>query len=137
MLSFRSFGLLFVCLGTLFAQDRGAITGRVTDPSGAVVAGANITITDQNTGVKLTTVTNESGNYTVTGLPVGTYEVACESRGFRRVVRRNVELNVGRTLTLDLALEVGQVDQTVEVTATAQVLDESTSDLSTVVEKKL
>src|SRR5215471_303878 len=131
----------FLLIAALFAlsswaQDRGTIIGRVTDPSSAVVAGALITVTNSETGVKVTTETNEAGNYAVRSLPFGRYEVTAEAKGFRKVIRRDATLNVGQTLTLDLALELGAVDQTVEVLATAPLVDSSTSDLGTVVDQK-
>ncbi|MBS1859132.1 MAG: carboxypeptidase regulatory-like domain-containing protein [Acidobacteria bacterium] len=118
------------------AQDRGTIMGRVTDPSNAVVAGANITVTSQETGVKVATTTNEVGNYAVRSLPFGRYEVACEAKGFRGYVRKDNTLDVGQTLTLDLELQLGAVDQTVEVTGAAPLIESSTSDLGTVVDRK-
>ena len=126
-------GLVFLT-SVLFGQsDRGTITGRVVDPTEAVVANATVTVTNQNTGIKTTAQTTETGNYLIPQLPVGRYEVQIESPGFRKQIRRDVELSVAQTLTLNVALEVGQVDQAVEVTASAPLLESSTSDLGTVV----
>src|SRR5258708_3303112 len=119
-----------------WAQDRGTITGRVTDPSGSVVANAAMTITNLDTGIKITSMTNASGNYSVAGLAFGKYEIACEAPGFRKYVRKEVNLDVAQTLSLDIPLEVGAVDQTVEVTAAAPLLEQDTSDLGTVIDKK-
>src|SRR4026208_1595231 len=112
--SFCNFILVVtICALSLWAQDRGAIIGRVTDPSSAVVAGATITVTSSETGVKVATATNEAGNYAVRSLPFGRYEVTAEAKGFRKVIKKDAALNIGQTLTLDLALELGAVDQTV------------------------
>lgn len=136
----RKFSLplaLFATLAiTAWAQDRGAIIGRVIDPSSAVVAGAGITVTNQETGVKISTATNDAGNYAVHSLPFGTYELTAEAKGFRKLIRKDASLNIGQTLTLDLSLELGAVDQSVEVTAAAPLIDSSTSDLGTVVDQK-
>jgi hypothetical protein len=131
---------LYLCLGLLPAallaqSDRGVITGRVLDPSDAAISGAAVAITNQETGIRSVTRTNEAGNYVVPQLPVGRYEITIEAAGFRKYVRRDTDLNVAQTLTLNVSLEVGQVDQQVEVTAAAPMLESSTSDLGTVVNR--
>ena len=85
MRSFRIFEPILLIAAALVcqAQDRGTILGRVTDVSSAVIPGATITVTNQDTGVKSVTSTNEAGNYTVSGLPFGRYQVDCEAKGFR------------------------------------------------------
>jgi len=131
---------LIVLFGAaLFAgwgQDRGTILGRVTDPSSAVIADATITVTNVDTGTKTTTNSNEAGNYVVRGLAVGRYEVACEAKGFRKFISKDTAVQVAQTLTLDIALQVGAVEQTVEVSAAAPLVESSTSDLGTVVDQK-
>ena len=84
-----SFVLLFC--GTLFGQaTSGGIFGTVTDPTGAVIAQAKVTLTDVSKGVTVTTTTNESGNYTQTHLTVGNYDVRVDATGFEAYIRRNV-----------------------------------------------
>jgi hypothetical protein len=118
----------------LFAQsDRGTITGRVVDTTEAVIANAMVTVINQDTGIRSVTQTGATGNYVVPQLAVGRYEIQIEAPGFRKYVRRDTELSVAQTLTLNVTLEVGQVDQMVEVTAAAPLLESSTSDLGTVV----
>jgi len=132
----RLFAFL-LCSSLLFSQsDRGTVTGRVLDPSSAAVANAGVVVTNQETGVRTTTRTNETGNYVVPQLPVGRYEITIEAPGFRKYVQRDAILNVAQTLTLNVSLEVGQVDQTVEVTAAPALLESSTSDLGTVVSRE-
>jgi hypothetical protein len=127
-------GVFSICA---FAQsDRATITGRVVDPSEAAVSNATVTVTNQETGIRNTTRTNESGNYSVPQLVVGRYEISVEAPGFRRQVRRDVELNVAQTLALDVTLQVGQVEQVLEVTAAAPLLETGTSDLGTVVNRE-
>src|SRR5215210_3102993 len=107
----------------------GTLTGRVTDASGAAVTNANVVATNTGTQLPFRTKTNDAGNYVLQQLPVGDYELSIEATGFRRYVRRNISLNVAQTLTLDAALEVGQVEQSIEVTADVTTLQTSTSDL--------
>src|SRR5260370_22899145 len=121
---------------TCWGQDRGTILGRVTDPSSAVIAGATVTVTNPDTGAKTTTYTNEAGNYVVRGLAFGRYEIACEAKGFRKYVGKDNTVDVAQTLTLDIALQAGAVEQTVEVSGAAPLVESSTSDLGTVVDQK-
>jgi hypothetical protein len=126
--------LLSVC--ALPQSDRATITGRVVDPTEAAIANASVIITNQETGIRNTTKTNEAGNYVVPQLQVGRYEIAIESPGFRRYVQRDIDVNVAQTLSLNVKLEVGQVEQVVEVTAAAPLLESDTSDLGTVVNRE-
>src|SRR5262249_3436921 len=126
--------LTAVC--ALAQSDRATITGRVLDSTQAAVSTATVTITNQETGIRTATRANQEGNYSIPQLPVGRYEVAIEAPGFRRYVRRDLAISVAQTLTLDVSLEVGQVDQTVEVTGAAPLLESSTSDLGTVVTRE-
>lgn len=129
--------LAAVLASPAFAQsDRGTITGRVVDATEAVIANATVTITNQETGIRGVTQTNATGNYLVPQLAVGRYEIQIEAPGFRKYVRRDTDLNVAQTLTLNVTLEVGQVDQTIEVTAAAPLLESSTSDLGAVVTRE-
>ncbi|MBL8228009.1 MAG: TonB-dependent receptor, partial [Bryobacterales bacterium] len=117
-------------------SDRGAITGRILDPAQAAVPNASITAVNNETGVRYTARTNDTGNFVIPQLPVGTYEVSIEAAGFRRAIRRDVVMNVAQTVTLNTMLEVGQVEQTIEVTAAPPLLESTTSDLGTVVDRQ-
>src|SRR5207244_4313043 len=79
---------------------------------------------------------NEAGNYAVLSLPFGRYEVDAEATGFRKYVHKDTRLDVAQTLTLDITLEVGAVEQAVEVTGAAPLVESSTPDLGTVVDQK-
>lgn len=108
----------------IFGQDsRGSISGTVTDPQGASVPGAQVVITNAGTNAESRTATNETGLFVVPLLNPGTYNVTVESSGFRKVVRNGLELNVGARLSLELTLEVGQLADSVEVTAEAPLLE--------------
>src|ERR1051326_574244 len=132
----RLFALLAFTTSHAWSQDRGTIEGRVADPSTAVIAGAKITVTNQNTGIKSSTTSNETGNYAVRGLAYGQYEMSVEANGFRKSVQRDIDVEVAQTLNLDITLQLGQVDQAVEVSAAAPLVESSTSDLGTVVDQK-
>ncbi len=114
----------------------GTITGRVLDAQGASVANARIEATNTSTGLVYRTTSTQAGNYVLQQVPVGLYEVAVESPGFRRFVRRNVEVTVAQTVTVDASLEVGQVEQAIEVTDTIGQLQNSTSDLGTTISRQ-
>lgn len=111
--------LAIVMLGlpaVLSAQvSTGTIMGRVIDPSGAAVAGANITVTEQNTGISVSTKTAASGSYSVPLLKPGLYTVTAKARGFQSAQRTNMTLQVQATLTADFQLTLGTVSQKVTV----------------------
>lgn len=110
------------------------IAGRVTDPSGAVIAGVNVTVVQTATNFQFTAVTNNEGLFRVQSLQPGAYRITLEAAGFKRVVRDNVDLRTGDTLPVDVALEVGNVTEAVEVTAQTQLLETETSAVGTVME---
>jgi hypothetical protein len=119
---------------SLFGQsDRGTLTGQVTDPSGAAVPHVTVVATNQATGVKYTSTTTDSGNYVISQLPPGAYEISAEAPGFRKRVQRDVNINVAQTSTLNPMLELGPVEQVIEVTGAAPVIESTTSDVGTVV----
>jgi outer membrane receptor protein involved in Fe transport len=102
-----------------FAQEvTGSIFGSVTDPTGAVVPGASITVTatEQNR-VVITVISNSNGEFAATLLPIGTYSLTVNAKGFRRLVREGIELHVSEKLTIPLTLQVGEVTEQVTVEA--------------------
>ena len=89
-----------------FAQtDRGTITGAVADASSAVIPGAQVTATNTQTTAKYETVSTETGNYTITQLPAGVYEVTVELPGFKKYIRQGVTVLAATTVRVDVALE--------------------------------
>ena len=131
---------LLVCLlllaGMTFAQGVGAsgdIRGRVTDPSGAVMAKANVTATDPEKGIKRTAVADNNGEYQIRGLLPATYEVSAALSGFQTSVHKNVVVNVGQTLTLDFQMKVSQVAESVEVTTEPPLVDTERGHQSNVI----
>lgn len=95
----------------------GQISGRVTDSSGAVLPGVDVTITQTGTGLVRSTVTNESGQYNVPSLPVGPYRVEATLAGFRSFRQENIILQVNANLTVDASLSLGDLNETITVSA--------------------
>ncbi len=96
----------------------GTIAGTVTDPSGAAVAGATVTLTNLGTSTSRTAATNETGRYVLANVEPGTYSLTINKTGFRVAKFSNQVVNIGGSLTLNVTLEIGATSQTVEVTAT-------------------
>ncbi len=115
-----------------FAQvDVTSVTGQVTDPTGAAVPGATITVTNLSTGVKLTATSSDKGEYAVPSLPAGSYSVSVAKTGFKTELVDGVALIVGEPGTVNVKLAVGQTSETVEVMAGAEVVQTATADVST------
>src|SRR5271166_5403938 len=92
----------------MFGQTLGEITGRVSDSSAASVPGATITLTNVSTNAVRTTVSTDSGDYTIPSVPPGFYNVKAEHAGFKAATSNKVEVQVQQTVRLDLTLQVGQ-----------------------------
>ncbi|MGC1228480.1 MAG: carboxypeptidase regulatory-like domain-containing protein, partial [Candidatus Sulfotelmatobacter sp.] len=123
--------LVFVFLAaiSLSAQTfRGTILGTVTDPSGAVIAGAKVTVKNTGTGLERTTETSADGSYALPELPIGTYTVTVTLSGFETFVANGVTVDVGGQRRVDAALKTGAVSTKVEVSADELPLVETTSD---------
>src|SRR6266542_4251248 len=107
---------LLLCSTSLLAQTfRGTILGTVTDPGGAVVAGAKVTAHNVNTGLDRTTASSGDGSYSIPELPIGTYSVTVSQSGFQTQVTSGVAVNVSVERRVDVTLKPGQVSETVEV----------------------
>jgi len=128
---------LGLATGLLWAQTyTAAIRGAVSDPTGAAVPRATVTVTDADRNVAHRTVTDEAGRYVVTALPPGNYTLTVEAPGFRKYVRGPFVLTVQQQATLDVQLEVGEVTATVEVQAEAPLLNTTIASLGQVIENK-
>src|SRR5262249_26388049 len=112
----------------------GNIRGTVTDPTGAVVPGAKIVLSNIQTGVQSSVVTDGLGNYLFEFIPAGEYRIEAEVPGFKKFVRENVTLEMLRQLRVDIPLEPGLVTETVSVTARTSLVETETGALSTTVE---
>ena len=125
--------VLFIALPAI-AQDTGIITGRVQDPSGAVVVGATVSIVNIATNIDNPSQTNDEGLFRVPALRPGAYRVTISAAGFKKFVRDSVDLRVGATLPVNVSLEVGATSDTVEVSAATPLLETETSSTGTVME---
>jgi hypothetical protein len=119
-----------LCIGQ---QSHGTILGRVADPSGAVVPGAKVHAIKVVTNAGASSVTNQDGNFEIPYLLPGMYRVTVELAGFKRVVRENIELRVTDRLAVNFALELGDVADSVVVTAQSPLLESTTASMGTVV----
>ncbi len=116
-------------------QVTAGIFGRVTDPSNASVANATVTAKDVDRGTIFTTTTNEDGAYSLPRVPVGNYELRAEVPGFQTQVTK-LELQLNQNPRIDFQMKVGQVTETVEVSAAAPLLQTETTELGTVINSK-
>src|SRR5438128_3918697 len=132
-----SFVCLFfvLCAGWLMASPTGSITGVVRDSTGAVVPGVKITATNIGTNAQLSSTTNENGFYEFPQLAPANYSLTIELQGFKRTVI-NVLVEVDQITRADVALQVGDIVQQVEVQAVAPILESDKSTLSSVVESR-
>ncbi|HET6955777.1 MAG TPA: TonB-dependent receptor [Vicinamibacterales bacterium] len=115
-----------------FAQSQaanGAIEGTVVDSSGGVLPGVTITVTNINTGLERSMVTNEKGLYRAPLLPLGTYKVVAELQGFKRFEQTGITLSVGQSAVVNVSLGVGTVSETITVNADSPLIDTSRIDI--------
>ncbi len=111
-----------------------SITGAVIDPSGAPVAGAAVIARDVNRGTEFPTQTNGDGQYNLPQLPIGTYSVEATASGFDRALKPAFDLVLNQVAKIDFQMKVGQVSETIEVTAQTPLLQTETTQLNTVME---
>ncbi len=131
------FSLIIAFATPLRAQkDAGAIVGLVRDPSGAVVAGAKITVTDVDRGVAIDLTTNSDGEYVASPLKIGRYRVTVEKEGFKKSVAGPVEVNIQDRVAVDLKLDPGMATEVVNVTGQRPQLETETSELGQVVDSQ-
>ncbi|HYK20071.1 MAG TPA: carboxypeptidase regulatory-like domain-containing protein [Pyrinomonadaceae bacterium] len=107
--------VLAVAAQQVYAQGNAALTGAITDPNGAVVAGATVKATNTGTNISYDTQSTDAGLYRFPTLPVGTYKISVEASGFKSAQVENVTLTVGQTVTRDIKLEIGAPTETVTV----------------------
>jgi hypothetical protein len=127
--------VLAAALTPLYGQATSAsVSGRITDPSGAAVPQASVTVTNIDTGLRREARTNEDGNYAAPLLPPGNYLVAVLKEGFRPVNRSGISLAVDQTARIDVILEVGAVSESVDVVAATPLIEQETSALGQVID---
>lgn len=109
----------------------GTVIGTVTDPSGAEVPGATVTITNLDKGISQTTTANSSGFYSVTNLIPGNYRVSVEGKGFKTFVQNNLPVIVGTSTTLNVTLEIGAVGETITINAAPPLMETDRASVQT------
>src|SRR5438034_5473957 len=125
--------MLLVALGAFAQVQNGQFTGTVTDPSGAAIPNAKVTVTNMGTNLSVTTTTNQSGLYTARELPIGTYKITAEAKGFKTSSNANLTLNAGTVQRVDVRMELGQAREVVEVTGEAAAVNTEDSKLASTV----
>jgi outer membrane receptor protein involved in Fe transport len=116
--------------------DQAAISGTVTDSSGAAVQGAKIELLSSATGLHRETTTNINGIYHLPALPIGGYKITVSKEGFKSVEFPSVELSVGQPRTIDVRLEIGTISGAVQVTATVETLNRSSAEVGGLIESE-
>ncbi len=119
-----------------FGQSTATLQGTVTDQKGAVVPNATITVRNQATSIERTAQTDSSGNYQVAALPVGTYSVVVQAQGFKSDAVSDLNVEVARTLVKDFQLEVGSLEQRVNITADTPVIETATTSVGQVINQR-
>lgn len=131
--------VLLSVTGALIGQtNRGGITGTITDSNGAVVPSAKITITNEKTGQSIVLNSSGAGSYSANTLEPATYSITVEAANFKRSVIKNVKVDTASVTTINVAIEAGNVDESVTITADAQVVNADSGTISqTITERQL
>jgi len=128
--------LLLLFSVSVFGQTLGDVSGSVTDPQGAPVAGSNVTIKNAATNAARATTTNNEGIYSFPALLPGTYSVKVDKAGFKTFNQSNIEVQVQANVRVDVAMQLGQVSETIEVSSSAASLQTENATVGTVVDQK-
>ncbi len=131
-----TFLIAFSCAALAHAQTSSALTGSVIDPSGAGIASAGITVKNVSTGMERSTTTDGAGHFEILALPVGDYEIVASKPRFAEEIRTGIDLVVGEQATVDLRLQISQVQEQVTVNADASAVSVTTADISGLVGEK-
>jgi outer membrane receptor protein involved in Fe transport len=127
--------VVVLCASAAGAQAvKGSLLGNIIDASGLVLPGVTVTITEVNTNISYSTVSNESGYYVFTNLKDGTYQVASELSGFKRAVRNGVDVPVNATVRVDMKMEVGAIEESVTVVGETPLLQTDRADTGRIIE---
>src|SRR5881394_797154 len=124
----------WIVIGLLWFQATAQISGTVRDQSGAVLPGVEVTATQTDTGIARNTVTNETGSFVLSNLPLGRYKLEAALAGFRTFVQTGIILQVNATPVINPVLEVGQVSEQVEVQANAAQVETRATGVGSVIE---
>ena len=122
--------LALAAIASVQAQNLATITGTVSDGTGAVLAGVPIEVSNLATGVISRATTTNTGNYTVSQLPIGDYSLVIEASGFKQYVRPSFHLALSQTMREDVSLEVGQSTESITVTADSSLMKTESSQVA-------
>jgi hypothetical protein len=128
--------VLSFCIPSFGQSESAALSGTITDPSGAVVPGAEVKLTNVNTGITVTVPSNKDGLYVFPNIHPGQYRMVVDKVGFRQVVLTDITLNVQDVLSRNFKLELGVIGESVTVSATAETLNTTSATVSTVVDSQ-
>src|SRR5437867_5459712 len=126
----------WIVIGLLWFQATAQISGTVRDQSGAVLPGVEVTATQTDTGIARNTITNETGSYVLSNLPLGPYKLEAALTGFRTFVQTGIVLQVNSNPVINPTLEVGQVSEQVEVQANAALVETRSTAVGAVIENE-
>ena len=130
--------ILSIAAISVFAQsERGSITGLITDPTGAAIAGAELSVINRDTNAVAKTTSTSTGEFTLPNLPPGNYRVDITAAGFKRFFRQNIIVSTSTSARVDAQLQIGQVSEQIEVTASAAAVQTDDAKVSTQVESKM
>src|SRR4030095_6976921 len=130
----KTFALIAFAMVTsaiAFGQVTSSLSGAVTDPTGAVVAGATVTVKNPASGSEIKTVTSNQGTYSITSLGAGKYVVVVAASGFKSATVQDIEIDAGTPSTVNVTLEVGQASETVVVQGGSEIVQTQTANVST------
>jgi hypothetical protein len=129
--------LCLICSTLVSAQGTGGrILGRVSDSTGAILAGVKITLTNDATGVSSETVTNDNGDYGFPQVPVGVYRMEFDLTGFKKNLQRTVSVSLNQIVTLNSVMQIGAAKETVEVTSEAPLVDTTSTQLGAIMDSR-
>ncbi|MCX6606025.1 MAG: TonB-dependent receptor [Acidobacteria bacterium] len=132
----KFFSIFLFSLVAFAQSDRGTISGTVSDPAGALIPNANVTVVNQATGVKLALATTQTGNFSAPYLNAGLYEVTVEVQGFRKSVQKNIRVQVAQSASLDITLQIGSAAESISVTAESPLLNTDSAASSTTINRE-
>jgi hypothetical protein len=129
--------VILICCAIVAGQEPTAqLTGLITDPSGAAVPGAALNLVNINTGFQWNTTSNESGNYTFSNLPPGSYRISIKKEGFGTITQEGINLAVSQSARLDFPMSLGSSAETVEIKATPPLLESDTASVGQLIEQR-
>ncbi|MDQ6663064.1 MAG: carboxypeptidase-like regulatory domain-containing protein [Acidobacteriota bacterium] len=133
---FVAIGIGLTAAPSVSQETRGAIQGRVSDPSGSPIPGVEVAATNTSTGVVATARTNEAGNYTLPYLLAGTYMLQAQSGGFKKSIREGIELRINDRVEVNIELQVGETTESIDVREETPLLDTASASLGQVVDQR-